>query len=67
MNIPPIKEVPRLFLTKHYSFNLRISELQSYHDRKVFTDPKGSAQHTWGNDCCRGQKMPFVLRNIQNT
>jgi len=31
-NKPPIKEVSRLFLTKHYSFNLKTTTIHSRHD-----------------------------------
>ena len=31
INISPTKEVPRLFLTKHYSRNKKIYKLQSSH------------------------------------
>jgi len=34
----PIKEGPPLFLTKHYSFNLKKNKLQSIHYGNVSTD-----------------------------
>jgi len=53
INPPRIKEVGRLFITNHYSFNYEISKLHSIHDSNVCTDPweivadpLGSADHT---------------------
>jgi hypothetical protein len=42
VNIWPIKEVMRLLLTKLYSFNLKLSKLQSSNYRHVSTDPLGT-------------------------
>jgi len=53
INPPRIKEGGRSFITKHYSFNYKISELHSNHYRNVsrdpweiVADPLGSADHT---------------------
>jgi hypothetical protein len=43
----PIKEVPRLFLTKYY-LNLKISKHQSSHYRNVCTDPQGIEHRSLG-------------------
>jgi len=42
-----IKEVPRLFLTKHNPFNLKINQFQIYHDRMYSRIPQ-FAQSTLG-------------------
>ena len=49
------KEVQRLFLTKHYSFNLKNMQFQSSHYRNVsadpwelFADPLRNAEHSFG-------------------
>jgi len=48
-NISPIQEVPRLFLTKHYYLNLKISNLQqSSRYRNVHTDPQGNDHRSVG-------------------
>jgi hypothetical protein len=36
----PVKEVPPLFLTIHYSFNKRESKFQNGHYRNESTDPR---------------------------
>jgi hypothetical protein len=48
-NISPVKEVPRLFLTKHYSFNLKISKIECSHYRNVPTVPMGSGRGSFGS------------------
>ena len=63
----PIKEVPRLFLKKWYSFNLNISQLQSSHYRNVSTDFLGTGHRSlgicrahFGNHCyCMEQSHSF--------
>jgi hypothetical protein len=67
-NTTPIKAVPRLFLTKHYSFNLKISKLQSNHDRNVSTGPLGTSRGSpwirrahFGNHC----SILFIENNFR--
>ena len=55
INVSPIKEVPRLFKKKHYSFNYIVSKLDNSHYRNVstdllehVTDPLESAEHHLG-------------------
>jgi hypothetical protein len=42
--MPPIEEVPRSFLTTHYSFHSKISKLQSSDYRNVSTVPVGTSR-----------------------
>ena len=52
----------RLFLTKHYSFNLKkISTFQSSHHRNVSTDPLGTGRQTLWNHWTRALLVIIVL------
>ena len=48
MNTSPVEEVPRLILTKHYSFNWNINKRLSSHYRIVTTDPLATCHGSLG-------------------